>query len=236
MSNIDLKENLDRINDEIEKIVSKQGRKREDITLIAVSKTVDIDVANEAISLGAKDLGENRVQEIERKMDSLEGDYNMHMIGGLQTNKVRFLIDKVKMIHSLDRMSLAKEINRRAKSANSVMDVLIQVNVSGEETKGGFSPEEVVDFLRKIEDMDHIRVRGLMTMAPHEEDPEDTRPVFKKLKSLYDEIAGLDIKNVDMKYLSMGMTNDYKIALEEGSNMIRVGTAIFGARDYSKTF
>ncbi len=158
----------------------------------------------------------------------------MHMIGSLQTNKVRFIIDSVKMIHSLDRMSLAKEINKRAKKIDRVMDVLVQVNVSGEETKSGFAPGEVIDFLKSIEDYDHIKIKGLMTMAPHYEDPEDTRYVFRELKELFEEIKKEDIKNVDMQYLSMGMSNDFEVALEEGSNMIRVGTAIFGARDYSK--
>lgn len=158
----------------------------------------------------------------------------MHMIGSLQTNKVKYIIDKVKLIHSLDRMSLAKEINKRAKSINRVMDVLVQVNISGEETKSGLKREEVLDFLKQIENLDNIRVKGLMTMAPHYEDPEDTRYVFRSLKELFEKIKKEQIKNVEMEYLSMGMTNDYKIAIEEGSNMVRIGTAIFGKRDYTK--
>lgn len=167
-------------------------------------------------------------------MPLLEGDYDMHMIGSLQTNKVRHLIDKVKMIHSLDRISLAKEINKRAARIDRVMDVLIQVNISGEETKSGFAADEVLGFLKEIEDYENIRIKGLMTMAPHAENPEDIRYVFRDLKKLFEDLKKEDIKNVDMQYLSMGMTNDYHIALEEGSNMIRVGTAIFGERDYSK--
>ncbi|MDO5708234.1 MAG: YggS family pyridoxal phosphate-dependent enzyme [Andreesenia angusta] len=231
---MNLKENLKIVNDKIEEIVKKQNRSREDITLIAVSKTISEDIVNEAIALGIKDLGENKAQEIERKMPLLEGDYDMHMIGSLQTNKVRHLIDKVKMIHSLDRISLAKEINKRAARIDRVMDVLIQVNISGEETKSGFAADEVLGFLKEIEDYENIRIKGLMTMAPHAENPEDIRYVFRDLKKLFEDLKKEDIKNVDMQYLSMGMTNDYHIALEEGSNMIRVGTAIFGERDYSK--
>lgn len=234
MPNVNLKENLDYVNSVINEVVSEQGRSKEDITLIAVSKTIDSDIVNEAIALGAKDLGENKVQEIEKKMDLLKGEFNMHMIGNLQTNKVKYIIDKVKLIHSLDRINLAKEINKRAKSIDKVMDVLVQVNISGEETKSGFSPEDVEGFLREIEDYENIKVVGLMTMAPHYENPEDTRIVFRKLKELFDSLKSIKFKNTELKYLSMGMTNDYKIALEEGSNMIRVGTGIFGARDYSK--
>ena len=154
------------------------------------------------------------------------------MIGHLQSNKVKYIIDKVSLIHSLDRKSLAKEIQKRAKQSDLVAEVLLQVNVSEEETKFGLKVEETLSFIESIEDYDHIKIMGLMTMAPHEEDNEKTRPVFKKLKDLSEEIKEKNYKNVQMKYLSMGMTNDYKVALEEGANLVRVGTGVFGEKIY----
>lgn len=234
MVKISIKENLDSINLKIEDIVSKQGRKLEDITLIAVSKTIEIDRINEAISLGATELGENKVQEIESKFGNLIGSPNIHMIGHLQTNKVKYIIDKVKLIHSLDRMSLAEEIEKRAKNKNLTIDTLVQVNVAEEESKFGMKLEEVKDFLKELEKFENLRVKGLMTIAPFDEDKEKVRYVFKELKNLFEDIKSQEFKNVEMKYLSMGMTNDYEVALEEGSNMVRIGTGIFGKRDYSK--
>lgn len=154
------------------------------------------------------------------------------MIGHLQSNKVKYIIDKVSLIHSLDRKSLAKEIQKRAKQKDIIAEVLVQVNVSEEETKFGLKVEETIPFIEFLEKYDNILVKGLMTMAPHEKDVEKTRPVFKELKELFDEIKEKNLKNTDMKYLSMGMTNDYQIALEEGANLIRVGTGIFGKRIY----
>lgn len=172
------------------------------------------------------------MQEIERKYDDIEGDVRWHMIGHLQSNKVKYIIDKVSLIHSLDRKSLAKEIQKRAKQNDLVAEVLVQVNVSEEETKFGLKVEETLPFIESLEDYDHIKIMGLMTMAPHEEDNEKTRPVFKTLKDLSEKIKEKNYKNVDMKYLSMGMTNDYKVALEEGANLVRVGTGVFGERIY----
>lgn len=154
------------------------------------------------------------------------------MIGHLQSNKVKYIIDKVSLIHSLDRKSLAKEIQKRAKQKDIIAEVLVQVNVSEEETKFGLKVEETIPFIEFLEKYDNILVKGLMTMAPHEKDVEKTRPVFKELKQLFDEIKEKNLKNTDMKYLSMGMTNDYQIALEEGANLIRVGTGVFGKRIY----
>lgn len=154
------------------------------------------------------------------------------MIGHLQSNKVKYIIDKVSLIHSLDRKSLAKEIQKRAKQKDIVAEVLVQVNVSEEETKFGLKVEETIPFIESLEKYENILVKGLMTMAPHEKDVEQTRPVFKKLKVLFDEIKEKNLENTDMKYLSMGMTNDYLVALEEGANLIRVGTGIFGERIY----
>ncbi|MFA5524850.1 MAG: YggS family pyridoxal phosphate-dependent enzyme, partial [Tissierellales bacterium] len=155
-----------------------------------------------------------------------------HMIGHLQSNKVKYIIDKVHMIHSLDRMSLAKEIQRRAEEHNIFVDTLIQVNIAEEDTKFGLIKDEVIPFIKAIKDFERIRIKGLMTIAPYAENPENIRFVFKDLKKLFDNVKELSIENVDMKYLSMGMTNDYEIALEEGANIIRIGTGIFGKRIY----
>lgn len=199
---------------------------------MAVTKNVEIDKIQEAIDAGITDIGENRVQELEKKYEAFGNKINYHMIGHLQTNKVKYIIDKVKLIHSLDRMSLVKEINRRANQHNLIMDTLVQVNISGEETKYGLPPEEVMDFIEEVEKYENINIKGLMTMAPHVEDVEKTRVVFKKLAKLAKEIEKKDFKQTDMGILSMGMTNDYRIALQEGSNIIRVGRAIFGEREY----
>lgn len=156
------------------------------------------------------------------------------MIGHLQSNKVKYIIEKVDLIHSLDRMSLAKEIQKRANEHNIIVDTLIQVNVAEEESKFGLRYDEVLDFIEKIIKFENIRIKGLMTIAPYTDEPEEVRFVFKQLRNLFDEISLMNYKNVDMKYLSMGMTNDYQIALEEGANMIRIGTGIFGKRIYKE--
>lgn len=184
------------------------------------------------MELGLVDIGENRVQEMMEKFNIIGDKAKYHMIGHLQTNKVRDLIEKVVLIHSLDRMSLVKELNKRAKMNNLIMDVLIQVNVSEEESKHGLKIEEVVPFIEKILDYKNIKIKGLMTMAPHLEDPEEVRWVFRDLKKLSESIKTKKYKGVDMDILSMGMTNDYEIAIEEGSNMIRLGRGLFGKRNY----
>ena len=214
---------------EIRKKIEKLDK---DIRLIAVTKNVDVSLIKEAIALGVTDIGENRVQELTKKYDSLGSKINYHMIGHLQTNKVKYIIDKVCLIHSLDRLSLAKEINKRAKEHDIVMEVLVQVNISEEETKFGLKKKEVHNFIKEIGNYENLKVKGLMTMAPHYEQIEDTRWVFKNLKDLSKEIASKGYKNVSMDILSMGMTNDYNIAIEEGSTMVRVGTGIFGSRKY----
>ena len=188
---------------------------------------------NEAIKLGVTDIGENKVQEIEEKYDKIEGNVRWHMIGHLQSNKVKYIIDKVSLIHSLDRKSLAKEIQKRAEQNNIVAEVLVQVNVSEEESKFGLKVEETLPFIESLDKYKNIKVMGLMTMAPHVEDVEKTRPVFKKLRELSEEIKAKNFENTEMKYLSMGMTNDYQVALEEGANLVRVGTGIFGERIYN---
>lgn len=227
-----IEKNIKELRTEIDEICSEIGRNHEEIQLIAVTKTVDHERINEAIGAGAKDIGENKVQEIMEKYDVVS-NVNWHMIGHLQTNKVKYIIDKVKLIHSVDRMSLAEEINKRAKQHGKIMDVLVQVNVANEETKFGLASNEVFEFFEKIQALEYIRVKGLMTIAPYEENPEAVRKYFKMLKELFEEIKTKQFPRVEMKYLSMGMTNDFKVAIEEGANIIRVGTGIFGRRNYN---
>ena len=229
-----IQENYLEVKSEIEEILVKQGRPKDDVTLICVTKLHDISEIEEAIAAGAKDIGENKVQELLRKIDDLPEDVNKHLIGTLQSNKVKDILGRVKLIHSLDRNSLLKELEKRGKREGIVADTLIQMNISGEETKQGLSEEELEPFLEQIEKCEYVKVRGLMTMAPHTEDPNDVRWVFREMKELFDRLSKRSFKNITMEYLSMGMSNDYLVAVEEGSNMIRVGTKIFGQRDYSK--
>ncbi len=211
--------------------MQRSGRIGEKVHLIAVTKTVEVDRINQALELGLKNIGENRVQELVKKYDIIGNRANYHMIGHLQTNKVRNIIDKVCLIHSLDRLSLAKELNKRAKKQDLIMDVLIQVNVAEEESKYGLKVDEVIPFLEKILKYDNIKVKGLMTIAPFVKDPEEIRWVFRDLRKLSEVISSKGYEGVKMEFLSMGMTNDYEIAIEEGSNMIRIGTGLFGKRN-----
>lgn len=181
--------------------------------------------------MGLKNIGENRPQELVRKYDIIGNRANFHMIGHLQTNKVKYIIDKVSLIHSLDRLSLAEELQNRASKLGITVNALIQVNIAEEDSKFGLKVNEVIPFLNKVVEFDNIRIKGLMTIAPFVEDPEDVRWVFRDLRKLKEHIASLDLKNVEMNILSMGMTNDYKVAIEEGANMIRIGTGLFGKRN-----
>jgi len=213
----------------------KAGRNPNDITLIAVSKTVESPKVREALEAGINNLGENRVQELIKKYEDLKDtDIKWHMIGHLQKNKVKYIIDKTVLIHSVDSLSLAEEIDKRAKNRGLVANVLIELNIGEEESKFGIKEENIYDFIKSLENFENIRVLGLMTVAPFCENPEDVRWVFKKMKDIYDKISTMNLKNAEMKYLSMGMTNDFEVAIEEGSNMIRIGTAIFGARKYKE--
>ncbi len=232
MIKISIEKNLSTVVENIENALSRSGRSGEDVQLVAVTKTVDVERINEAIKCGAKNIGENRVQELESKIGKVDESANFHMIGHLQSNKAKDLVGKVKLIHSLDRPSLAKELNKRSKRENIVTDVLIQVNVSEEKTKFGLKTEAVLPFIESILDMDNIKVRGLMTMAPHIEDEDRLREVFRELYKLRETIKDKNYKGISMEYLSMGMTNDYEIAIEEGANIVRVGRAIFGDRNY----
>lgn len=212
--------------------MDRAGRSGEHVELIAVTKTVDVEKINTAIDEGIKSIGENRVQELVVKMDEIEKPVDYHMIGHLQSNKAKDIIGKVELIHSLDRLSLAKEIDKRSKADDIFTDVLIQVNVAEEKSKFGLKTEEVMDFIESILDMDNIKIKGLMTIAPHIEDEEQLRNVFRDLNKLKYSIIDKNYSGVSMEYLSMGMTNDYEIAVEEGANIVRVGRGIFGDRNY----
>ena len=227
-------DNIKIVENDIKNACEKVNRDPKDITLIAVTKTLGTDIINEALETGVKNIGENKVQEIMEKYDKIEYAPNWHLIGHLQTNKVKYIIDKVDLIHSLDSLKLAKEIDKRARNTNRIMDVLIQINIANEETKFGLSYNELDNFIREIATYENIRVQGLMAIVPYVINPEEVRPYFRKMKEIFDGLENSPYENINMKYLSMGMTNDYQVAIEEGSNMVRIGTGIFGERDYSK--
>lgn len=227
-----LKENMDRLLDRVNKAALRSNRRASDINIIAVTKTVDVNTIKRAIDYGILHIGENRVQELLEKYEQIGQAVKWHLIGHLQRNKVKYIVDKVDLIHSLDSYRLAVEIDKRAKRIDRVVDCLLQVNVSGEESKHGLEPGEVETILGKISSLTNIRVLGLMTMAPHLEDKEETRQYFKALREIFNKISEKDFKNVEMKYLSMGMTNDFEVAVEEGAGFIRIGRSIFGERTY----
>lgn len=225
-----VKENLFQIQENIRKACEKSGRDPEEITLIAVSKTKPISMLEEAYEAGSRDFGENKVQEIMDKYPALPKDIRWHMIGHLQRNKVKYIVDKVAMIHSVDSVRLAEEISREAVKKGVFVDILIEVNVAGEESKFGAAVWEVPKMVEEIAGMPSVRIRGLMTIAPYTEDPEENRQFFRDLKKLSVDIEHKNIDNVDMSVLSMGMTGDYSVAIEEGATCVRVGTGIFGER------
>jgi len=227
-----IKENLKSIKSNIKQYSNNVNRNSEDVTLIAVTKTVDVDKVLEAIEYGVKDVGENKPQELARKYDIIGDKVRWHLIGSLQTNKVKYIIDKVSMIHSLDREALCEEIQKRAEKIDRTIDCLVQVNISKEDSKHGLYEEEVINFIKNVSsNYKNINIKGLMTMAPFTQDEDEVRNVFRRLKNLSLDIDKLDIPNVSMDYLSMGMSNDYKIAIEEGSTIVRIGTSIFGQRN-----
>lgn len=229
-----LKENLAFVEHEIQEACRRAGRGREEVTLIAVSKTKPVCVLQEAYDLGVRVFGENKVQELVDKYEVLPKDIRWHMIGHLQRNKVKYIIDKVDLIHSVDSVRLAETIEKEAAKRNITVNILAEVNVAREESKFGLMPEDIPAFLDEVAGFPHIRVQGLMTIAPFVEDPEENRLIFKRLRQLSVDIAKKNIDNITMCILSMGMTNDYSVAVEEGAAMVRVGTGIFGERDYAR--
>ena len=228
-----LKENLQEVEERIAAACMRAGRRREDVTLIAVSKTKPVDMLREAYDLGIRVFGENKVQELTEKYDRLPEDIRWHMIGHLQTNKVKYIVGKTELIHSVDSLKLAEMIEKESQKHGCVTDILVEVNVAEEESKFGLRMEEVIPFIEKIVQYPHINVRGLMTIAPFVENPEENRTIFADLHKLYVDIKEKNIDNDTVSILSMGMTNDYEVAIEEGATMVRIGTGIFGARNYN---
>ncbi len=229
-----LKENLGFIEKEIQEACQRAGRSRDEVTLIAVSKTKPVSMLREAYDLGVRIFGENKVQELTEKCEALPDDIEWHMIGHLQRNKVKYIIDKVSLIHSVDSLKLAETIEKEAAKHNITANILIEVNVAREESKFGLMQEELDEFVEKISKFQHIQVKGLMTIAPFVDDPEENRSIFQQLRKLSVDIEAKNVDNITMRILSMGMTNDYIVAIEEGATMVRVGTGIFGLRDYSR--
>lgn len=229
-----LKENIEHVLTRARDAAIISNRKLSDVKLVAVTKTIDVDVIKKAVGYGILHIGESRVQELLRKYEQIGNVVKWHLIGHLQRNKVKYIIDKVDIIHSLDSYRLAKEINKRAKNINRVVECLLQVNVSGEKTKYGISPDDVKHVLEEVAPLNNIKIAGLMTIAPHVDDKEQVRQCFRTLKNIFDQVVKMNLSDVKMKYLSMGMSNDFEIAIQEGANIIRVGTSIFGQRDYSK--
>ncbi|WP_346708351.1 YggS family pyridoxal phosphate-dependent enzyme [Massilistercora timonensis] len=229
-----LQNNLIQVEQNIEEACRRAGRDRSEVTLIAVSKTKPVETLQEAYDLGVRVFGENKVQEMADKYEVLPKDIRWHLIGHLQRNKVKYIIDKAVLIHSVDSLRLAQTIEKEAKKHNLTAHILIEVNVAREESKFGIFPEDLEALVDEIAKLPHIQVDGLMTIAPFVPDPEENRPVFRELRKLSVDISAKKVDNVNMSVLSMGMTNDYQVAIEEGATMVRVGTGIFGARNYAQ--
>ena len=225
--------NLNHVEQNILAACEKCGRSRDEITLIAVSKTKPVEMISEVYNYGIREFGENKVQEITAKSAVLPNDINWHMIGHLQRNKVKQVINKTVLIHSVDSIRLAEAISKEAVAQNITVSILLEVNVAGEDTKYGFTLEETPLILKEIAAMPGLFVRGLMTSAPFVDNPEENRQYFKQLKDLCVDLKAKNIDNTSMDYLSMGMTGDFEVAIEEGATHVRVGTAIFGERDYN---
>lgn len=228
-----LKQNLEAVQNNIAKACAKVGRDVSEVTLIAVSKTKPVPMLEEVYQAGSRDFGENKVQELTEKYEVLPGDIRWHMIGHLQRNKVKYIVDKVALIHSVDSVRLAEEISAQAQKKQVLVDILVEVNIAQEESKFGISREEAISMVEEIAKLPSIQIKGLMTIAPFVENPEENRMYFRKMKELSVDIMKKNIDNVSMDILSMGMTGDYEVAIEEGATMVRVGTGIFGARNYN---
>ena len=226
-----ISDNLKRVRERITKAASRMGRSPQDIQLVAVSKTVDVVRIKQAIEAGAAILGENYVQEAKKKIEEIGQGVRWDFIGHLQSNKVRYAVDLFEMIHSVDRLSLAQEINKTAEKKKKRVRILVQVNISGEEAKSGIDPGGVISLVREIASLPNLSLEGLMTMPPYFDDPEDARPYFVSLRELRDKILMEGVEGVLLKELSMGMSGDFEVAIEEGSTLVRVGSAIFGERN-----
>lgn len=229
-----MKENLENIRMRIAEAAKRAGREPEDVTLIAVSKTYPASDIEKAISYGCTDFGENKVQELMGKVEVIESPVNWHLIGHLQTNKVKYVVGKTKFIHSVDSLKLAQEIEKQSAKHNVVTKILLEVNVGEEVSKHGLHIDEVLPLVSEISKLPHVKVEGLMTVAPFVEDAEENRTIFRKLYDLSVDIQKQKFDNISMNVLSMGMSNDFEVAVEEGATHVRIGTAIFGYRDYTK--
>lgn len=227
-----LKENLTNVENAVQAACERSSRARSDVTLIAVSKTKPVEMLREIYDAGVRDFGENKVQEICEKYGQLPSDIRWHMIGHLQRNKVKYIVDKAAMIHSVDSLRLAQTIEQEAAKHDVQVPILLEVNVAEEDSKFGLKMDEVLPLIEAIAEFPHIRVCGLMTIAPYVENAEENRMFFRQLKKLSVDIAAKNINNVSMSVLSMGMTGDYQVAVQEGATMVRVGTGIFGERNY----
>lgn len=230
---MEIGQNLMQVEENICQACKKAGRARKDVTLIAVSKTKPVSMLQEAYDLGIREFGENKVQEMRDKMEMLPEDIHWHMIGHLQTNKVKYIVGKTALIHSVDSLHLAEEIEKQAAKKNVTVSILLEVNIAKEESKFGMHKEDAVELVKQIAKLPHIRIQGLMTIAPFVENPEDNRAYFRQIRQLSVDIREQNIDNVNMDVLSFGMTGDYMVAIEEGATMVRVGTGIFGERNYN---
>lgn len=230
-----IQENIEHVEKAIDDICTACNRNRKEVTLIAVSKTKPVEMLKEAYETGCRDFGENKVQELVEKYEQLPKDIRWHMIGHLQRNKVKYIVDKVYLIHSVDSFRLAEEISKEAAKKNVSVNILVEVNVAGEDTKFGTDCEEAKQLVRDIAQLPNVHVKGLMTIAPYVENPEENRIYFQQLKKLSVDISRENIDNVSMEVLSMGMTGDYTVAVSEGATYVRVGTGIFGERNYAET-
>jgi pyridoxal phosphate enzyme (YggS family) len=231
-----IQNNIDTIRQQINAACAKAGRDPKEVTLLAVSKTFPAELVSEAVAAGLRDVGENYVQELLQKREALSTrDIRWHFIGHLQSNKVKYFAGWIHLIHAVDNVGLAHEIDKRALQANRVMDILIEVNTTDEHSKFGVKPEAAVEFVKRLSGFQNIRVAGLMTIGPFLPDSEGSRPMFRRLRMLRDEIARLNQPNIQMKHLSMGMTGDFQVAIEEGATIVRIGTAIFGGSHETHT-
>ncbi|MCI8772679.1 MAG: YggS family pyridoxal phosphate-dependent enzyme [Lachnospiraceae bacterium] len=228
-----IRENIEHVRENIRAACEKSGRKAEDVTLIAVSKTKPVSMLQEAYECGCRDFGENKVQELVEKWEQMPKDIRWHMIGHLQRNKVKYIVDKVHMIHSVDSLRLAEEISKEAGKKGVTVSILIEINVAEEETKFGTTCEDAVQLVEEIAKLPHLVIKGLMTIAPYVENAEENKQYFEKLRQIYVDINHKNIDNVYMAELSMGMTGDYETAIAEGATYVRVGTGIFGERFYT---
>lgn len=229
-----IKDNILQVESRISDACKRSGRDRKEVTLIAVSKTKPVSDIYEVMDTGIIDFGENKVQELTDKIETIGKPLNWHMIGHLQRNKVKYIVDKVKLIHSVDSLRLAEQISIEAVKKDVDVDILIEVNIAEESTKFGLNTDSVIELVEAVSKLPKVHIKGLMTVAPFTDNPEDNRVYFRNLKYLSVDIAKKNIDNVTMNVLSMGMTGDYEVAIEEGATMVRVGTGIFGERNYNK--